>query len=100
MNIKDFKPSFRNVLVKLLDEEKVTKGGILLPDTHRDPMRLGEVIAIGPGDFDQTGTWRTPEAQVGQTVLLGQFSGNDLFTQEKNKYLLVRDDDILGSFNC
>lgn len=89
------KPLADRVLVKVDEEEKKTKGGILLPDTAQKKSQKGTVIAIGFGKMLDNGV-RTPfEVKVGDRVLLAKYSGVDI-EEEGENYLLLSERDILA----
>lgn len=89
------KPLADRVLVKVDEEEKKTKGGILLPDTAQKKSQKGTVITIGSGKMLDNGV-RTPfEVKVGDRVLLAKYSGVDI-EEEGENYLLLSERDILA----
>ena len=89
------KPLADRVLVKVDEEEKKTKGGILLTDTAQKKSQKGTVIAIGSGKMLDNGV-RTPfEVKVGDRVLLAKYSGVDI-EEEGENYLLLSERDILA----
>ncbi|MGB3546390.1 MAG: co-chaperone GroES [Saprospiraceae bacterium] len=83
------KPINDRVVVKPAPAEEKTKGGIIIPDTAKEKPQRGEVVAVGPGKDDQAMT-----VSVGDTVLYGKYSGQEL-SYEGNDYLIMREDDIL-----
>lgn len=83
------KPISDRVVVKPAPAEEKTKGGIIIPDTAKEKPQKGEIIAVGPG---KEGVKMT--VQIGDTVLYGKYSGQDLHYDGKD-YLIMREDDIL-----
>ena len=73
MNIK---PLFDRVVIKRMEEEKMSAGGIVIPDSATEKPIKGEVIAVGPGKALDNGSFRAPALKVGDKVLFGQYSGN------------------------
>ncbi|MCX5712595.1 MAG: co-chaperone GroES [Candidatus Omnitrophica bacterium] len=84
------------VIVKPLEAESKTKGGIVLPDTAKEKPQEGEVIAVGKGKVLENGTVKAPEVKVGDKVLYGKYSGNEITTKEGEELLIMREDDILA----
>ena len=83
------------VLVKRLDPEEKTAGGILLPDTAREKPRQGEVLAVGEGRLLESGSRATMQIKVGDKVLFTSYGGTDVKV-DGNEYLLLSEDDILA----
>lgn len=84
------------VIVKPLEAETKTKGGIVLPDTAKEKPQQGEVIAVGKGKVLDNGTCYTPEVKAGDKVLYGKYSGNEITTKEGEELLIMREEDILA----
>lgn len=89
------RPLGDRVLVKVVEKEERTAGGILLPDTAKEKPQTGEVVAVGPGRVKDDGTRVSPEVKVGDTVLYGKYSGTDLKLGD-TEYVLVAVKDILA----
>ncbi|AGY60194.1 co-chaperone GroES [Gloeobacter kilaueensis] len=89
------RPLGDRVLVKVVEKEERTAGGILLPDTAKEKPQTGEVVAVGPGRVKDDGTRVSPEVKVGDTVLYGKYSGTDLKLGD-TEYVLVAEKDILA----
>ena len=90
-----FRPLHDRVVVRRLEAEEKTKGGIIIPDTAKEKPQEGEVIAVGPGAFDSEGK-RTPmDVKVGQKVLYGKYAGTE-FKLEDDELLIVSQKDILA----
>ena len=85
-----FRPLHDRVLIKVLDSEEKTAGGIIIPDTAKEKPQEGEVVAVGPGKKDEPTT-----VKVGDSVLYGKFSGTELNLKGKD-YLIMREADILA----
>ena len=82
------------VLVKVLEAEEKTKGGIVLPDTAKEKPQAAEVIAVGKGKV-QDGKTVPLEVQVGDKILYGKYSGTEL-TVDGEEYLMLKEEDILA----
>jgi len=89
------RPLNDRVLVKRLEEEEVTKGGIIIPDTAKEKPAEGEVVAVGPGRLDDKGKRVPVELKAGDRVLFSKYGGTDVKLDGKD-YLIMREDDILG----
>jgi chaperonin GroES len=89
------RPLGERVLVKRLEEEEVRRGGIIIPDTAKEKPQQGEVIAVGPGRWDDNGKRRPPEVKAGDRILFGKYAGNEVKVGEE-EFLIMREDDILG----
>ena len=83
-------------MVKPLEAEKKSKGGIVLPDTAKEKPQEAKVVAIGKGKVLENGTIQAPEVKVGDKVLFGKYSGNEITTKEGEELLILREDDILA----
>ncbi|MDP2860271.1 MAG: co-chaperone GroES [bacterium] len=92
----DIKPLGDRVVVKPLEAEAKTKGGILLPDTAKEKPQEGKVVAVGKGKALENGTVQEPEVKVGDKVLYGKYSGNEITTKEGEELLIMREEDILA----
>lgn len=84
------------VVVKQLEAESKTKGGILLPDTAKEKPQEGEVVAVGKGKMLDNGTVHALEVKVGDKVLYGKYSGNEITTKDGEELLIMREEDILA----
>ncbi|MBM3255294.1 MAG: co-chaperone GroES [Candidatus Omnitrophica bacterium] len=92
----DIKPLGDRVVVKPLEAEAKTKGGILLPDTAKEKPQEGKIVAVGKGKVLENGTVQAPEVKVGDKVLYGKYSGNEITTKEGEELLIMREEDILA----
>ncbi len=92
MNIK---PLFDRVVIKRMEEEKLSAGGIVIPDSATEKPIKGEVVAIGAGKALDNGQLRAPAVKVGDKVLFGKYSGTEV-KLDGTEYLVVREDDIFA----
>lgn len=84
------------VVVKPLEAETKTKGGIVLPDTAKEKPQEGEVVAVGKGKVLDNGGIQALEVKVGDKVLYGKYSGNEITTKTGEELLIMREEDILA----
>jgi chaperonin GroES len=89
------RPLHDRVIVKRLEEEQVSKGGIIIPDSAKEKPAQGEVIAVGDGKVLENGTKVAMNVKVGDKVLFSKYSGNEVKI-DGNEMLIMREDDILG----
>jgi chaperonin GroES len=94
MKIK-IQPLQDRVIVRRLEEEEKTKGGIIIPDTAKEKPMEGEVVAVGPGKVLDTGNKVKLTVKKGDRVLFGKYSGTEIKIEGED-YLIMREDDILG----
>ncbi|MFA5096427.1 MAG: co-chaperone GroES [Candidatus Omnitrophota bacterium] len=92
----DIKPLGDRVIVKALEAETKTKGGIVLPDTAKEKPQEGKVVAVGMGKTLESGTVKPMEVKVGDKVLYGKYSGNIITTKEGEELLEMREEDIIA----
>jgi len=92
----NMQPLGDRVVVKPLEAESKTKGGIVLPDTAKEKPQEGKVVAVGKGKVLDNGTLQSPEVKVGDKVLYGKYSGNEITTKEGEELLIMREEDILA----
>ncbi|HHX10164.1 MAG TPA: co-chaperone GroES [Firmicutes bacterium] len=92
------KPLSDRVVLKPVEAEERTKGGIVLPDTAKDKPQEGEVVAVGPGTILKNGTKLEPEVKVGDRVIYSKYSGTEIKI-DGEEYLIVRESDILAIRN-
>jgi chaperonin GroES len=90
-----FRPLHDRVLVKALESEEKTKGGIIIPDTAKEKPMQGKVLAAGPGARDESGKLVPMGVKVGDTVLYGKWSGTEVKIEGED-LLIVKESDILG----
>ncbi len=89
------KPLYDRVVVRRLDAETTTKGGIVIPDKSAEKPTQGEVLAVGEGALLDNGALRALAVQVGDRVLFGQYAGTEV-KLDGESYLVVRESDILA----
>ena len=92
----ELKPLGDRIVVKPLEAENKSKGGIVLPDTAKEKPQEAKVVAIGKGKVLENGTVQAPEVKVGDKVLYGKYSGNEITTKEGEELLILREEDILA----
>ncbi|MCU0665923.1 MAG: co-chaperone GroES [Candidatus Omnitrophica bacterium] len=92
----DIKPLGDRVVIKPLEAEAKSKGGILLPDTAKEKPQEGKVVAVGKGKTMDNGNIASLEVKVGDKVLYGKYSGNEITTKEGEELLIMREEDILA----
>ncbi len=92
----DIKPLGDRVVIKPLEAESKTKGGIVLPDTAKEKPQEGKLVAVGKGKVLENGAVQAPEVKVGDKVLYGKYSGNEITTKEGEELLILREEDILA----
>ena len=90
-----FRPLHDRVLIKVLDSEEKTAGGIIIPDTAKEKPQEGEVVAIGPGIKNDQGKLSPLDVKVGDIVLFGKWSGTDVKIDGK-EYSIMKEADIMG----
>ncbi|MGE5308028.1 MAG: co-chaperone GroES [Deltaproteobacteria bacterium] len=83
------------VVVRPLEAEEKTKGGIVLPDTAKEKPQEGEIVAVGKGRVLDNGSVRAPEVKTGDRVLYGKYSGNEIVI-EGEELMIMREEDILA----
>ena len=89
------KPLGDRILVVRAEEEKKTKGGILIPDTAKEKPQEGKVIAVGPGKVNEKGERIPLDVKKGDRVLFGKYAGNEIKI-DGVEHLIMREDDILA----
>jgi chaperonin GroES len=90
-----FRPLHDRVVVKRLEQDEKTTGGIIIPDTAKEKPMQGEVLAVGPGAKDDQGSVQPLDVQVGDTVLFGKWSGTEV-TIDAQDVLIMKESDIMG----
>ena len=89
------RPLYDRVLVKRVDSESTSKGGIIIPDTAKEKPIEGEVIAVGNGKANDKGEVRKLDVKAGDRILFGKYSGTEVKI-DGEEHLILREDDILG----
>lgn len=90
-----FRPLHDRVLVRRIEEEAKTAGGIIIPDTAKEKPMEGEVIAVGPGGRDESGKLIPLDVKVGDRILFGKWSGTEV-KMDGEELLIMKESDILG----
>ena len=90
-----FRPLHDRVVVKRIDPEEKSKGGIIIPDTAQEKPSQGEVIAVGPGGRDEAGKIIKPDVKAGDRVLFGKWSGTEVKLDGED-LLIMKESDIMG----
>jgi chaperonin GroES len=89
------RPLHDRIIVKRIDEEETTKGGIIIPDTAKEKPQEAKVIAVGKGKVKEDGTVMPLDVKKGDRVLFSKYSGTEI-TIEGEEHLIIREDDVLG----
>jgi chaperonin GroES len=89
------RPLHDRVIVKRLDEERKSAGGIVIPDNVAEKPDQGEVIAVGPGKRNEDGKREPLDVKIGDRILFGKYSGSTVKI-EGTEYLVMREEDIMG----
>jgi len=90
-----FRPLHDRVMIKRIEQEEKTAGGIIIPDTAKEKPMQGEVIAVGPGARDEGGKVNPLDVKVGDKVLFGKWSGTEV-KMDGEDYLIMRENDLMG----
>ena len=90
-----FRPLHDRVVVRRIDEDQKTTGGIIIPDTAAEKPQTGEVIAVGPGARDDNGKIEPLDVQKGDKVLFGKWSGTEV-KLDGDELLIMKESDIMG----
>ncbi|MGO9744337.1 MAG: co-chaperone GroES [Roseiarcus sp.] len=90
-----FRPLQDRVLVKRIEAEERTKGGIIIPDTAKEKPQEGEVIAVGPGGRDESGKLIPIDVKVGDRILFGKWSGSEIKLDGQD-LLIMKESDVMG----
>ncbi len=92
------KPLADRVVVKVIEEEQTTKGGIVIPDTAKEKPQEGEVVAVGPGKVSDNGQRIAMEVKVNDRVIFAKYGGTEVKV-DGEEYLVLRENDILAISN-
>src|SRR5919202_2045410 len=90
-----FRPLHDRVLLRRVEEEQKTRGGIIIPDTAKEKPMQGEVLAVGPGVRDDKGELQALDVKPGDRVLFGKWSGTEVKI-DGQEYLIMKESDIMG----
>ncbi len=91
----NFRPLGDRVLVKRVEEEQKTRGGIIIPDTAKEKPQEGEVVAVGPGARDEDGDYIKMDVKAGDRILFGKWSGTEVRVNGED-LLIMKESDIMG----
>ena len=94
-----FRPLHDRVLIRRLDQDEKTKGGIIIPETAKEKPQEGEVISVGPGLRDETGKLQPLDVKAGDRVLFGKWSGTEI-KLEGTDYVVLKESDVIGVFEA
>ena len=89
---KNFRPLADRILIKRLEDESTTEGGIIIPDTAKEKVQTASVIAVGPGRVVSHGKTVPMSVKIGDTVYFGKYSG----TEVDEDHVVLREEEILG----
>jgi len=90
-----FRPLHDRVLVRRVDEDEKTTGGIIIPDTAKEKPSQGEVVAVGPGERDDSGNRVSLDVKPGDKILFGKWSGTEVKVGDE-ELLIMKESDIMG----
>ena len=91
----EFRPLHDRVLIRRIESDEKTAGGIIIPDTAKEKPQQGKVIAVGKGKVEKDGKVTPLDVKEGDTVLFGKYSGQEIKI-EGEEYLIMREEEILG----
>jgi len=91
----DLKPLEDRIVIKPLDAEEKTSGGIIIPDNAKEKPQKGEVVAVGPGKYSDSGNRIDMTLKKGDTVLYGKYSGTEVKIEGED-HLIMRESDVLA----
>ena len=91
----NFRPLHDRVVVKRIDEEEKTAGGIIIPDTAKEKPMQGKIVAVGPGKRNDSGDVSPLDVKAGDTVIFGKWSGTEV-TIDGQDLLIMNESDIMG----
>ncbi|MEI2456698.1 co-chaperone GroES [Lysobacter firmicutimachus] len=91
----NLKPLYDRVVVKPIEADEISAGGIIIPDAAKEKSTKGEVVAIGEGKALDNGSLRAPKLKVGDKVIYGQYAGST-YKQDGVEYKILKEDDVLA----
>lgn len=91
----NFRPLHDRVLVRRIEQEERTAGGVIIPDTAKEKPQEGEVVAVGPGTRDEKGTLHPLEVKAGDRILFGKWSGTEVKI-DGEELLVMKESDVMG----
>ncbi len=89
------RPLYDRIVVQRIEEKETVRGSIIIPDTAKEKPQEGKVLAVGKGKVLEDGKVRPLDVEVGQRILFGKYSGNEIKLGDE-EYLLMREDEVLG----
>ena len=89
------RPLYDRIVVKRIEEQETLRSGIIIPDSAKEKPQEGEVIAVGNGKRNEEGKLIPLDVKVGDRILFGKYSGNEI-RLDGEEYLIMREDDVLG----
>ena len=90
-----FRPLHDRVVVRRIEAEEKTKGGIIIPDTAKEKPQEGEIVAVGPGARDEKGTLVPLDVKKGDRILIGKYAGTEIKIDDE-EFLILREDEVLA----
>jgi len=90
-----FRPLHDRVLVRRVDEDEKTSGGIIIPDSAKEKPSQGEVVSVGPGERDDNGKRITLDVKKGDKIIFGKWSGTEVKVNDE-ELLIMKESDIMG----
>ena len=90
-----FRPLHDRIVVKRIEAEAKSAGGIIIPDTAKEKPQQGEVVAVGPGGRDESGKLIPIDVKAGDRVLFGKWSGTEVKIDD-DEYLIMKESDVMG----
>ena len=91
------RPLQDRILVKRVDEEETTSGGIIIPDSAKEKPQEGQVVAVGPGKTNDNGTVSEPGVKAGDRILFSKYAGTDV-NVDGDDHIIIREDDVLAGY--
>lgn len=89
------RPLYDRILVKRIEEDQKTAGGLIIPDSAKEKPQEGEIISVGKGKYNDAGTLLPLSVKVGDRILFGKYSGSEVPKSLGDDYLIMREDEIL-----
>ena len=89
------RPLYDRIVVKRIEEQETLRSGIIIPDSAKEKPQEGEVVAVGQGKRLEDGTMVALDVKIGDRILFGKYSGNEI-KLDGDEYMIMREDDILG----
>jgi chaperonin GroES len=97
--MRNIRPLYDRIVVKRIEEQETLRSGIIIPDSAKEKPQEGEVIAVGHGKRLEDGQLVALDVKVGDRILFGKYSGNEI-KLNGDEYMIMREDDILGVLNA